>query len=166
MFRDSLCVFHVFESWWYYGFVTTLKYGKKIQLEKLQSKIVNKKCSIPFNKICLLNIYIYIYIYILSSIADCFIVSQLFSVARHVERLKLGSKTAQLYFRLSIRPLGQQAYNVGKGIIKYYVATAAVAFVCLHFIPYRIPECSIRSKSFCIMRAAAENSFARVRVKP
>ena len=55
---------------------------------------------------------------------DCFGVSQLFRVARYVGRLKLGSKPTQLYVRLSIRPLGQQAYHVGKGIIKYYVATA------------------------------------------
>ena len=32
----------------------------------------------------------------------------------------------------------------------YCVATATAAFVCLHFIPYRIPECSIRSKSFAL----------------
>ena len=50
---------------------------------------------------------------------DCFIVSRLFSVARHVGRLKLGSKPAQLYIRLSIRPLGQQAYHVSLGIIRY-----------------------------------------------
>ena len=31
---------------------------------------------------------------------DCFVVSQLFSVARHVGRLKLGSKPAQLYVDL------------------------------------------------------------------
>ena len=92
-------------------------------------------------------IYIYIYIYILSS-TDCFFVSQLFSVARHVGHLKLGSKPAQLYVRLSIKPLGQQAYHVSKGIIRYSVTAAA--FVCLHFIPYRIPECSIRSKSFAL----------------
>ena len=82
---------------------------------------------------------------------DCFIVSQLFSVARHVGCLKLESKPTQLYVRLSIRPLGQRAYHIGKIIIRYYVATAAAAaFVCLHFIPYRIPECSIRSKSFAL----------------
>ena len=56
---------------------------------------------------------------------DCFIVSQLFSVARYVGCLKLGSKPSQLYVRLSIRLLGQQVYHVGKGIIRYYVATAA-----------------------------------------
>ena len=44
---------------------------------------------------------------------DCFVVSQLFSVARHVGCLKPGSEPAQLYVRLSIRPLGQQAYHVG-----------------------------------------------------
>ena len=81
---------------------------------------------------------------------NCFVVSRLFSVAKHVGRLKLGSKPVQLYVRIRIRPLGQQAYHVGKRTIKYYVATAAAASVCLHFTPYRIPECSIRSKSFAL----------------
>ena len=57
------------------------------------------------------DIYIYIYCHLQT---ESFVVSQLFSVARHVGRLKLGSKPAQLYVRLSIRPLGQQAYHVGK----------------------------------------------------
>ena len=59
-------------------------------------------------------LYIYIYIYIINCHpqTDCFIVSQLFRVARHVGRLKLGSKLAQNYVRLRIRPLGQQAYHV------------------------------------------------------
>ena len=41
-----------------------------------------------------INIYIYINIYCHPQ-TDCFVVSQLFSVARHVGRLKLGSKSAQ-----------------------------------------------------------------------
>ena len=49
---------------------------------------------------------------------DCFVVSQLFSVARHVEPWKLGSKPAQLYVRLSIIPLSQQAHHVSSGIIR------------------------------------------------
>ena len=99
----------------------------------------------------LFYIYIYIYIYICCHPqTGCFVVSQLFSVARHVGRLKLGSTPVQLYVRLSIRPHGQQAYHVGKGIIRYYITTAVASFVCLHFIPYRIPECSIRSKSFAL----------------
>ena len=62
-------------------------------------------------------IYIYIYIYCHPQ-TDCFIVLQLFSVARHVGRLKLGSKPAQLYLRLSIRPLSQQTYHVNLGNYK------------------------------------------------
>ena len=51
----------------------------------------------------LLDIYIYIYIYIYChSQIDCFVASQFLSVARHVGRLKLGSKPTQLYVRLSI----------------------------------------------------------------
>ena len=62
-------------------------------------------------------IYIYIYIYYHPQ-TDCFVVLQLFSVARNVGRLNVGSKPAQLYVRLSIRPLGQQAYPVGLGNYK------------------------------------------------
>ena len=46
---------------------------------------------------------------------DCFVLSEFFDVARHVGRLRLGSKPVQLYVRLSIRPFGQQAYHVGLG---------------------------------------------------
>ena len=66
-------------------------------------------------------IYIYIYIYIYShQQTDCFIVSQLFSVARHVGRLKMGSKPAQLYVRLSILPLTLHVTYVSSGIIRHY----------------------------------------------
>ena len=60
------------------------------------------------------NIYIYIYIYIYCHPqTDCFILSELFGVARHAGRSKRGSKPAQLYVRLSLRPLGHQADHVG-----------------------------------------------------
>ena len=39
---------------------------------------------------------------------DCFIVSQLFSVARHVRCFKLGLKPTQLYVRLCIILLSHQ----------------------------------------------------------
>ena len=46
------------------------------------------------------NIYIYCH-----TQTDPFVASQLFSVARHAGRLKLGSKPGQLHVRLSIRPI-------------------------------------------------------------
>ena len=76
--------------------------------------------------------------------------------------LEPGSKPVQLYVRLNLRPLGQQAYHVGKGIfLRYYVATAA-ASVCLHFYTLSTTRVLNSFEELCIMRAAAENSFARV----
>ena len=60
------------------------------------------------------QLYISIYCY---PQTYCFVVSQLFSVARHVGRLKMGSKPAQLYVRLCIRPLSQPTNHVSSGII-------------------------------------------------
>ena len=57
------------------------------------------------------RLYIYIYCH---PQTDCFVLSELFSVARHIGRSKPGSKPIQLYVRLGLIPLGQQAYNVGK----------------------------------------------------
>ena len=59
---------------------------------------------------------------------DCFVVSQHYSEARDVQRLKPGSKPAQLYVRLSIIPHNYQANHVGPGIIRYYI----LAFVCIY----------------------------------
>ena len=60
---------------------------------------------------------------------ECFVVSQLFSVTRHVGRLKLGLKPAPLYVRLSIILHSLQANHISLVIIRHYVVT----FVCLHF---------------------------------
>ena len=75
------------------------------------------------------DIYIYIYIYICHQQTDCFVVSQLIIVCRHVWRLKLGSKAGQLYVRLSIIPFTQQENHFSSRIIRYYI----VVYVCLHF---------------------------------
>ena len=96
--------------------------SKSFALCKRQPKIPLPECSTPMGE----HIYCHLQ-------THCFVVSQLFSVSRHVGRLKLGSKPTQLYVRLSIRSLGQQAYHVGKGIIRYFVATAAAAFVYILF---------------------------------
>ena len=47
------------------------------------------------------------------SSTDCFILSELVSVARHTGRSKPASKPVQVYVRRSLRPLGQQADHVG-----------------------------------------------------
>ena len=44
---------------------------------------------------------------------DSFVLSELFSMARHAGRSKPGSKPVQLYVRLSFRPLGHQVDHVG-----------------------------------------------------
>ena len=88
-------------------------------------------------------------LYILSSTDRLFVLSELFSMARHAGRSKPGSKPIQLYVRLSLRPLG------------IYVATA-VASVGLHFYTLSATRVLNSFEELCIMRAAADNSFARV----
>ena len=68
-----------------------------------------------------MSVYIYIYIYREREreshpLTDCFIVSQLFSVARHTGCFKLESKSAYLYTRLDILPLSQfgDLHQLGK----------------------------------------------------
>ena len=77
------------------------------------------------------KILIYICIYCHPQ-TDCFVISELFSVARLVGQWKPGSIPMQFYIRLILRPLGQQAYHVQlREFLRYYVVTAAA--VCLHF---------------------------------
>ena len=86
-------------------------YKEELALDNLKWFICHKTkptassdTSVSLNSLLL---YIYIYIYI------CFVLSELFSVARHARCSKPGSKTIQLYVRLSLRTLGQQADYVG-----------------------------------------------------
>ena len=80
----------------------------------LQPEKITSKCVLSIKVLIQksLKTYLIILIYCHPQ-TDCFIVSQLFSVARHIGHLKLGSKPTQLYVRLSIRPLGQQTYYIG-----------------------------------------------------
>ena len=57
-------------------------------------------------------VIIYIYIYCHPQ-TDCFVLSEVFSVARHAGRSKPGSKPVKLYVRLNFRPLGPQADHEG-----------------------------------------------------
>ena len=92
-----------------------------------------------------LCIYIYIYCHLQT---DCFVLSELFSVARLAGRSKPGSKPIQLYVRLSLRPLGQQAYHV----LRYLCSNSSSVRLFPFLIPYRLPECSILSKSFALCK--------------
>ena len=90
----------------------------------------SKKMNLLFFSKAFISLIIYpscIYIYSHPQ-TDCFVVSQLFSGARNIGRLKLGSKPTQLYVRRTIILLSQQANYSSSGIIRRYV----VAFVCLH----------------------------------
>ena len=86
----------------------------------LKKKNIFQKSSIHNHETWLDTCLLYIYIYIYSHPqTDCFIVSQLFSVAMHVGCLKLGSKPTWLYVRLSITLLSQQVNHVSSGIIRH-----------------------------------------------
>ena len=58
------------------------------------------------------ELYIYIYIYSHPQ-TDCFVLSELFSVARHAGRSKPESKPVQLYDRLRLQTTRPQADYVG-----------------------------------------------------
>ena len=62
----------------------------------------------------------YIYIYSHPQ-TDCFVPSELFSVARHAERSKPESKPVQFYDGLSFRPLGRQRTTLAAGIFRYFI---------------------------------------------
>ena len=100
--------------------------------------------------ICM-HIFIYIYIYIYCHPqTDCFVLSEPFSVARHVGRSKPGSKPIQLYVRLSLRPLGQHAYHVWqREFLRYYILTAAA--VCLDFYTLSATRELNSFEELCIM---------------
>ena len=89
------------------------------------------------------HIYIYIYIYIYCHpLTDRFVLSELFSVARHVRRSKPGSKPIQLYVRVSLRPFGQQAYQVWlRELLRYLSSNSSSRlFTFLYPIGYQSAE--------------------------
>ena len=141
-------------TYWADTYLKQLSYGCKLNLKLLYSlkyNILNVLISYKIAIWCIvLGCYNYmhvynctkmlrilaIYIYIYSHpLTDCFVLSELFSVARHIGGSKPGSKPIQLYLRLSLKPPGQQAYHVWlREFLRYYVVTAAAAAsVCLRF---------------------------------
>ena len=80
-------------------------------------------------------IYTYVYIYIVIQ-TDCFVLSELFSVPRHAGRSKPGSKPIQLYARLSLRPLGQQAHHVWlRELLRYLYSNSNVRLFTFFLYP-------------------------------
>ena len=77
------------------------------------------------------NIYIYIYIHCHPP-TDCFVVSQLFSVTRHVGRLKLGSKPTQL---LPARPT-----SIPRQLRNYKVLSSSGSSSVHLFTFYTLPD--------------------------
>ena len=64
---------------------------------------------------------------------DCFILSELFSVARHAGRSKPGSKPVQLYVRLSFRPFGQYLSSLYLAhILAIFFYSLSVSFLSIH----------------------------------
>ena len=109
----------------------------------------------------MVGLYIYIYIYCHPQ-TDCFLVSQLFIVAKHVRRFKLGSKPVQLYVRLSIRPLGQK--SVPRWLRNYKVLCNNSIHSVRLFTFYTLPETRVLNsiEELCIMQPTTENSFTRL----
>ena len=107
------------------------------------------------------------YIYICSHPqTDCFVLSELFSVARHAGRSKPGSKPVQLYVRLCFRPHDHQADHVGLGNFKVFLflETAAAAFV--HIFLYPIGYQSAQFFRRALHYASGGRIFLRQRAQP
>ena len=114
-----------------------------------RSKIPSLECSTPWG-----SVYCH-------PQTNCFVLSELFSVARHVGRSKPGSKPIQLYVRLNLRQLGQQAYHVWLRELFRYLCSNSSS----RLFPFLYPL-GYQSAQFC-QRAlyyakAVENSFTRV----
>ena len=106
-------------------------------------------------------LYIYVYIYRYPQ-TDCFLLSELFSVARHIGRSKPVSKPIQLYVRLSLRPLAQQAYHVWLRKLLRYLYSNSSSRLFTFFYTLSATRVLNSFEELCIMRAAAENSFTIV----
>ena len=84
-------------------------------------------------------VYIYIYIYIYyHPHTDCFVLSEIFSVARHARRSKPGSKPVR-------------ADHVGWGNFKIFIlVTAAAAFVYIFLYPISYQSAQFFQRAFVL----------------
>ena len=97
---------------------------------------------------------------------DCFVLSELFSVARHSGRSKPGSKPVQLYVRLSFRSFGHQADHVGYGNFKVFIlATAAAAFVYIFLYPIGYQSAQFFRRALHYARCVCVSMYVCVRAR-
>ena len=94
---------------------------------------------------------------------DCFVLSELFSVARHAGCSKPGSKPVQLYVRLCFRPLVHQVDHVGLGNFKVFLFLETAAAAAFVYIFYTLSATRVLNsfEELCITLAVAGNFFAR-----
>ena len=132
--------------------LTIRNYYKNIKIVK------NSYTYVFLMKHSVINIYIYSH-----PKTDCFVLSELFSVARHAGRSKPWSKPVQLYVKLYFRPLGHQADHVGWDNFKVllFLETAAAAFVYIFLNTLSATRVLNSFEELCITLAAAGNSFGR-----
>ena len=114
---------------------------------------------IPFNLILHVG---WIYIHCHPQI-DCFVLSELFSEARHAGRSKPGSKPVQIYVRLIFRPLGHKADHVGSGNFKVFILATAASFV---YISYTIGYQSAQFFQRALHYASGGRQFLRQITQP
>ena len=100
----------------------------------------------------------YIYICVCVVIPrQTFVVSQLFSVARHARFSKLGSKPGWLIRQPKILPHSYEETRVSEGILNGYVSL----LFCFTYIPLTSTENSNSFVKPCLTRVATVTSFAR-----
>ena len=103
------------------------------------------------------DIYIYIYIYIVIHRQACFVLSELFSVARQARFLKLGSKPAWLKRQSKILPLSHEGTSVSEGNLNAYVSHLFL----FTYIRLTGTESSNSFEEPCFTLVATITSFAR-----
>ena len=84
-------------------------------------------CSSSYDYWC---IYIYIYSH---PQTDCFVLSELFSVARHAGRSEPGSKPSNFTLDCDSDQSSTKRTTLAKGILRYFYFSAAAAFVYIFY---------------------------------
>ena len=93
-----------------------------------------------------LSLSLYIYIYIVIHRQICFVLSELFSVARQAKFLKLGSKPGWLKHQSKILPLSHEDTSPSEGNLNAYVSQ----LLLFTYIRLTATESSIHMKSLAL----------------